>query len=161
EIELLLHDELPGNRRLHSGETPNVHNPVVRMPVTAVGLYCAVVGLFDALVSMRTSGVREGPGAFNPQAVTLCGALGALNLGSGQGGQREPEGGALRRVVVRPQLSAMRFDDGPADRQADSQAAGLRRVERVEDALALLRRDAGARVGDRDEHALRQIRFGA
>ena len=49
--------------------------------------------------------------------------------------QRESEGGPARAVGVGPQFSAMGIDDGPADRQADAQAAGLRRVEGLEHAL--------------------------
>src|SRR5882762_5130594 len=103
----------------------NVHNPGVSMRRATVDLYCAVVGRFELLVSTRAMAAREPQAAFNRRAASLCAELGALNLGSGEGRQREPESGAVRLVGTRPKFSAVRINDGPADRQANSQAAGL------------------------------------
>jgi len=68
----------------------------------AVGLYCAVVGRFDLLVWPRTRAARETQAVFNQWAEALCAGLGALNLGSEEGRQREPESGAARPVGVHP-----------------------------------------------------------
>lgn len=68
----------------------------------AVGLYCDVVDPFDLLVSTRTIAVRETQVVFNQQAEGLRAGLGALNLGSGERWQREPESSAVRLVSVRP-----------------------------------------------------------
>jgi hypothetical protein len=61
------------------------------MPSIVVGLYCAVVARFDPLVSMRMTAARETQVVFNQQAESLCAGLGAVNLGSGDGWQREAE----------------------------------------------------------------------
>src|SRR6056297_3032449 len=53
------------------------------------------------------------------------------------------------------QLSARAGDQGLADRQAEAGALGLLGgVERIEDALAHLRRDAVAGILDMDRHAI-------
>src|SRR5215468_28780 len=57
-------------------------------------------------------------------------------------GQSELKHGAARLVRLRPQPAPMGIDDGPADRQPHSRSAGLCRVERLENALAVLRVDA-------------------
>ena len=51
---------------------------------------------------------------------------------------------------VERQASAVRLDDGAADRKADAQSGFLGRVERIENALGIVRRDSGA--GVRDAH---------
>jgi hypothetical protein len=81
---------------------------------TAVGLYCAVVDQFDPLGVDATIAVRETQAGFNQRAEGLRTWLVALNLGSGESWQREPESRAVRLMGVRPQLSAVGIDDGPA-----------------------------------------------
>src|ERR1700752_1738177 len=49
--------------------------------------------------------------------------------------QRELEDGASGHVRRSPKPSAVSFDDRIADRQSHAHASGLRRVERLEDAL--------------------------
>jgi hypothetical protein len=61
------------------------------MPGTAVGLYCAVVERFDLWVSTCATAAPETQAAFNQRAESLRTWLGALNLGSGEGWQSEPE----------------------------------------------------------------------
>ena len=85
------HDELLGNRWLHPGVTANVHDLDVRMQGIAVGLYCAVVDRLDLLVSTRPIAACEIQGVFNQRAGMLRKWLGALNLGSGEGWQRQSE----------------------------------------------------------------------
>src|SRR5258708_38624384 len=64
------------------------------------------------------------------------------------------EGGA-RAVIGRRQKSpAVLLDDGPADRQAHTQAAGLRRVERLKQPRRVPRVDAASRVLHRDTDAI-------
>ena len=128
---------------------------------TAVALYCAVVGRFDTWYRHAGVAARESPAGFNQQAESVRAGLGTLNLGLEEGWQGEPERGAVRLGGVRPQSSAVGIDDGPADRQADSQSAGLRGVEGFEHPLAMLQCDAWTRVANRDEHAERRTRFGA
>ncbi len=50
-------------------------------------------------------------------------------------GHRKLKDGAVRRVRGHCQLPAMRFDNRAANRQAHSHALGLRRVERLKDAI--------------------------
>jgi len=85
-----------------SGVTASVHNPGVRMKGATVGFYCAVVERFNLLVSTRAIGARETHAVFNQQAESLCRWLGALNLGSVEGRQGEPESGAARLMGVHP-----------------------------------------------------------
>ena len=59
-----------------------------------------------------------------------------------RGWQGELESGAPRFNRIRPQPALMGIDDGPADRQAHSQSAGLRRVEGFEHALETPRLNA-------------------
>ena len=66
------------------------------MPGAAVGLYCAVGYRFDLLVSTYTIAVCETQEVFNDRAESLSTGLGALNLGLGEGWQREPEYGAAK-----------------------------------------------------------------
>ena len=103
---------LLGNRWLHSGVTANVHNPGARMPGAPVGLYCAVVARFDLLVSMRMTAARETQAAFNHRVEGLCAGLGAVNLGSVEGWQRESESRVARPIGVRPQACAVGVDAG-------------------------------------------------
>jgi hypothetical protein len=81
----------------------------------AVGLYCAVVERFDLLVSMRTLAARETQEVFNERAESLRTWLGALNLGLGEGWQRESENRAARPMGVHPRSFAVGIDDGAAD----------------------------------------------
>ena len=63
--------------------TANVHNPEVRMPGSAVGLYCAWVDRFDLLVSTRTTlHTRNASCGLTSEADSLRTWLGALNLDS-------------------------------------------------------------------------------
>lgn len=90
------------------------------MPGAAVGMYCAVGYRFDLLVSTRTLAARESQAVLNHWAETQSTRLGALNLGSVEGWQREPENGAARPRCVRPQYSAVGIEDGAAYRQAST-----------------------------------------
>src|SRR5271166_72280 len=54
------------------------------------------------------------------------------------GRQGEPKHGASRLISVYPQPTAMRVDDGPADRQPHPKSAGLCRVEGIENPLEML-----------------------
>jgi hypothetical protein len=114
------------------------------MPSAAVGLYCAVVDRFDLWVPVRRTAARETQAVFNQQAESLRTWLGALNLGSGEGWQREPESGAARTMGVRPQPSAVGIDDGAADREADSHSVSLGGVEGFANPPAILWCDVGA-----------------
>jgi len=84
------------------------------MPGGAVGLYCAVGHRFNLLVSTRTIATRESQAVFNQWAERQGTWLGALNLGSVAGGQREPEFGAARPIGIRSHSSALSIDDGAA-----------------------------------------------
>ena len=55
----------------------------------------------------------------------------------------------------------MRIDDRTADRQAHPQAAGLGRVEGLEEALEARRSKARTRIPHRDDYAVRPARGGA
>ena len=48
----------------------------------------------------------------------------------------------------------MGVDDGPADRQPHPHAAGLRRVESIENTLDIFRINAGPRIAHRDKDAI-------
>ena len=89
------------------------------MPGAVVGLYCAVVGRFDLLVSTRTMAARESHAAFNPRAESLRTWLGALNLGLVEGRQREPDSGAERAMASARTPSPVGLNDGAAYQQAD------------------------------------------
>ena len=69
------------------------------------------------------------------------------------GRRNETKDGATWHVRARPQLSAMRFDNRPADRQPKPQTARFRGVERFEDALQTRRRTTAHL---RDEEAARE-----
>src|SRR5258705_483220 len=71
------------------------------------------------------------------------------------GGHREVKNGAAGLVGGHPQTAAMGFYDRTADRQPHPQTAGLRRVERVEEALETRRGHAWPRILHRDQHAIR------
>ena len=71
------------------------------MPGSVVGLYCAVVERLDLLVSTCTTAARETQAVFNQRAESLRTWLGALNLGSGEGWQRESGNRAARPMGVR------------------------------------------------------------
>jgi len=73
----------------------------------AVGSYCALVDRFDLLVSTRTLAARETQTVCNQWAGNMRTWLGALNLGSGEGWQRESENRAPRPMGVYPQSSAV------------------------------------------------------
>src|SRR5580700_2463349 len=60
-------------------------------------------------------------------------------------GHREVKNGAAGLVGRHPQTAAMGFYDRPADRQPHPQTAGLRRVERVEEAFKTCRGHAWPR----------------
>ena len=51
-----------------------------------------------------------------------------------------------------PEAAAVTLDDGAADGQAHAQAAGLRRVERLEQEIGLELAEADARVLDGDDN---------
>src|SRR5580704_5502100 len=70
---------------------------------------------------------------------------------------REVKDGATGQVGGHPQPAAMSFDDRTADRQPHPQTAGLRRVERVEEAFETFRVQSRSRILHHDQHA---IRFG-
>jgi hypothetical protein len=80
----------------------------------AVGLYCAVVDQVDPLGVDATIPARETHAGFNQRAQGLRTWLVALNLGSGEDWQREPESRAMRLMGVRPKFSAVGVDDRPA-----------------------------------------------
>ena len=60
------------------------------------------------------------------------------------------------RIASSPQLSAVGFDDRPADRQTHAHAAGLGGEEGGEQPVEVRRVDPGAGVLDRHEHPLRR-----
>src|SRR4051794_24545175 len=71
-------------------------------------------------------------------------------------GQDEPEHGAARFVLLRPELAAMSEDDRSADGQPHACSTRLRGVEGIKDPVQMLRIDARARIthGDDDPHAI-------
>jgi hypothetical protein len=81
------------------------------MQGAAVGLYCAVVDLYDLLVSTRTIAAPESQAVFNQGAESVRAWLRALNLGLVVRRQSESKNGAARLMRVRPQSSSMGFDD--------------------------------------------------
>ncbi|MGF6261026.1 hypothetical protein OKW49_001927 [Paraburkholderia youngii] len=87
--------------------------------------------------------------------------LSALNLGSVGRWQREAERATVRLVCFCPQFPAVGTDDGVGDREVNFRTASLGGVEGFEYPLAILRREAGARVADSDGWALRRVRSGA
>ena len=61
-------------------------------------------------------------------------------------------------VIARgPNPAAMRLDNRPADRQAHSHAAGLCRVERLEQPVQIACRKPGAQVAHRYQHAIGSV----
>src|SRR3546814_1960697 len=60
--------------------------------------------------------------------------------------QGKMKAGAAAVGALHPDTAAMRFDDGPADREAEAHAVGLCRVERREELLADSVRDAGTGI---------------
>src|SRR3979490_296565 len=64
--------------------------------------------------------------------------------------QGELKAGAAGQVRARPQLSVMRFDNRPADRQPKPQAGRFRRVESLENAVNIRWRKAWARISHLD-----------
>src|SRR5207253_6506331 len=80
---------------------------------------------------------------------------------SWKGGQRELKDGTLGYVRGHPQSPPVRIDDRTADRQAHPQAAGLGRVEGLEEALEGRRSKARTRIPHGDDYAVRPARGGA
>src|SRR5437868_7406046 len=77
---------------------------------------------------------------------TVGSVMGSVcGLGDGKG---EAEQGSAAGIVRGPQRAAVRLDQLAADRQADAQAAGLGRIERLEDPLQVAFGDARAAVPD-------------
>src|SRR5262245_50245283 len=69
--------------------------------------------------------------------------------------QRKPEDRAAARVWLRPDAAAVRFDDGPANREADTHTFALAGHEWLKQLLRDVRRNAAAGVGYADcEHAV-------
>jgi hypothetical protein len=77
------------------------------------------------------------------------------------GRQSELKDGAAQLVRARPQSSLVGFDDGPADREPQPQAAGLGGVEGREQLLQRLCRQSRTRVCHRDEHSSGAVPAGA
>src|SRR5882672_3906715 len=69
----------------------------------------------------------------------------------------ETKDSATWHIRARPQLSMVRFDDRPADRQTKPQAAWLCGVERLEHPLESRRREAWTRIPYLDRHAIRFV----
>ena len=74
-------------------------------------------------------------------------------------GTREPERAANAHLALQPHATAHQPDDPPAQRQTEAGALlrggiALSLLERLEDALAILRGDAHAGVRDRDRHVV-------
>ena len=65
----------------------------------------------------------------------------------------EPEYGPPRLIVVYPQTTPMRVDDGTADRQPHPKSAGLRRVEGFKNPLEMIPIDARSRIAHFDENS--------
>ena len=74
---------------------------------------------------------------------------------SWKGGQRELKDGTLGYVRSHPQSPPVRIDDRTADRQAHPQAAGLGRIEGLEEVLEARRSKARTRIPHRDDYAVR------
>src|SRR5713226_6280673 len=71
--------------------------------------------------------------------------------------RNEAKDSATWHVRARPQLSVMRFDNRPADRQPKPQPARFRGVESFEHALKRRRREAWTRISHLDCHAIRFV----
>src|SRR5258706_1084563 len=69
--------------------------------------------------------------------------------------RNETKDSATWHVGARPQLSVMRFDNRPADRQPKPQTARFRGVESFEHAVKIRRREAWTRISHPYEHAAR------
>src|SRR5580765_8791867 len=67
---------------------------------------------------------------------------------TGHGRQHAVHRGAAVRIVLAPEPAAVRRDDGFGDGQAESEAIGLRRHERLEEPIHQRRRNAGPRIAD-------------
>src|ERR1700761_5641531 len=70
------------------------------------------------------------------------------------GGHREVKNGAPGQVGGHPQPAPMSFDDRTADRQPQSQPAGLRRMEGLEEALDSRRRQPRTGILHCDHYAI-------
>src|SRR6187401_288187 len=78
---------------------------------------------------------------------------GSLDLGAAPQRQHQTESGALVRVALARQRSAVLLDDSVRHRQAEPgppAALGLSGEKRIVDAREVFRRDADARVGNLD-----------
>ena len=64
----------------------------------------------------------------------------------------------MRLVRGRPKPPTVRLDDRAADRQADAEAFGFGRVERLEDSLRTIRIEPDAGIAYLDHHAVRALR---
>src|SRR5712671_2112899 len=71
--------------------------------------------------------------------------------------RNEAKDSAMWHVRARPQLSVMRFDNRPTDRQPKPQAARFRGIERLEHSLKSRRREARTRIPHLDRHAIRFV----
>src|SRR6266705_4984364 len=91
-------------------------------------------------------------GACQPRRPLRRGSEAALH--SGYGGRmsrrNEAKDSATWHVRARPQSSAMRFDNRPADRQPKPQTARFRGVESLEHALKIHRCEAWTRLSPLD-----------
>src|SRR5215467_13271804 len=67
--------------------------------------------------------------------------------------QGELKHGAAGFVRLRPQLSSMCMDDGPADRQPHARSIGLGGVEGLEDSIETLRINARPGIAHRHDDA--------
>src|SRR5208282_2753979 len=70
--------------------------------------------------------------AASSSSTIWIGGLSGIDRAFSRCGKREAEGRAPSRVRLRPDFSAMRFDNGAADRQTDAHAVRLRCDERLE-----------------------------
>src|SRR5882672_11085649 len=71
--------------------------------------------------------------------------------------RNEAKDSATWQVRARPQLSVMRFDNRPADRQPKSQTARFRGVESLEHAVKSRWREAWTRISHLDQYAIRFV----
>src|ERR1700740_1548475 len=88
-------------------------------------------------------------------------SLGKRGCASTSGGRRRRRGGLVRErelkrraascVSVRPQTTAMRLDDGPADREPHAGALGLGGEECAEDLVYVLSGEPHASILDGDQ----------
>ena len=102
----------------------------------------------------RLSSERRMDGSSSTTNTMALSSLMRLLLGDGQ---REPEDRTMRLVRAGPQPPAVRLDDRAADRQADADAFGFRRVKRLEHLLGVLRVQAAAGIAHFDEHGVRVV----